>query len=54
MLGAKTSGASVAPTLGQRWRAVLRSGNLPAGATVDPVSRWLLALSLRCRCRRGL
>jgi 1,4-dihydroxy-2-naphthoate octaprenyltransferase len=29
--------------LGRRWRAVLSTGNLPAGAAVDPVSRWLLA-----------
>lgn len=43
MLGAKTREARVAPTLGQRWGAVLRTGNLPAGATIDPVSRWLLA-----------
>jgi len=38
MLGAKTGGASTAPTLTRRWGAVLRT----VGATIDLVSRWLL------------
>jgi 1,4-dihydroxy-2-naphthoate polyprenyltransferase len=30
------------PSLFDNWRQIIVSGNLPAGRTIDPVSRWLL------------
>ena len=43
MLSTRTGAPGAAPSLTKRWSAVLRTGNLPAGAVIDPVSRWLLA-----------